>query len=60
MEKDPRKWYRCTTRDEMVALVKKGFDYTNFRPDKFNKGKNVYYFERTPELEKVVGEKLNK
>jgi hypothetical protein len=54
MEKDLRKWYRCETRREMVELIKMGFDYTNFRPDKFNKGKNVYYFERTDELEKAV------
>ena len=44
-------WYRCTTREEMVKLVNAGFDYTNFRKDKYNDGNNTYYFERTKELE---------
>ena len=44
-------WYRCTTRDVMIRLVVAGFDYTNFRKDRFNDGRFTYYFERTKELE---------
>lgn len=50
-EKD---WYRCTSREEMVLLVASGFDYTNFRPDKYNNGNNTYFFERTSKLEKFL------
>ena len=49
--KDERNWYRCTTREEMVKLIVAGFNYTNFRKDKFNEGNFTYYFERTKELE---------
>ena len=49
--KDERKWYRCTTREEMVKLIIAGFDYTNFRKDRFNDNNFTYYFERTKELE---------
>ncbi len=49
--KDEKKWYRCTTRGEMVLLVALGFDYTNFRADKYNNGNNTYFFERTKKLE---------
>lgn len=48
--KDERNWYRCTTREEMVLLVVAGFDYTNFRKDKYNNGNNTYFFERTEKL----------
>ena len=44
-------WYRCTTREEMVKLIVAGFNYTNFRKDRFNDGNFTYYFERTKELE---------
>ena len=47
-------WYRCTTRDEMIKLVVAGFDYTNFRKDRFNDGNITYYFERTKELENYL------
>ena len=49
--KDEKNWYRCTTREEMVKLIVAGFNYTNFRKDKFNDGNFTYYFERTKELE---------
>ena len=49
--KDEKNWYRCTTREEMVKLVVAGFNYTNFRKDRFNDGNFTYYFERTKELE---------
>lgn len=52
--KDPKNWYRCETREEMVKLVNAGFNYTNFRKDKFSNGENVYYFERTLELDKYL------
>lgn len=52
--KDEKNWYRCTTREEMIYLIENGFNYTNFRPDKFNEGKNTYYFERTKQLEKFL------
>ena len=35
----------------MVKLVVAGFNYTNFRKDRFNDGNFTYYFERTKELE---------
>ena len=47
-------WYRCTTRDEMIKLVVAGFDYTNFRKDRFNDGNITYYFERTKKLENYL------
>ena len=34
--KDEKNWYRCTTREEMVKLIIAGFNYTNFRKDKYN------------------------
>ena len=49
--KDEKNWYRCTTREEMVKLVVAGFNYTNFRKDRFNDGDFTYYFERTKELD---------
>lgn len=49
--RDEKNWYRCTSREEMVNLVIKGFNYTNFRKDKFNNGNLTYYFERTKDLE---------
>ena len=49
--KDEKNWYRCTTREEMVNLIVAGFNYTNFRKDRFNEGNFTYYFERTKELE---------
>ena len=49
--KDEKNWYRCTTREEMVKLIVAGFNYTNFRKDRFNDGRFTYYFERTKELE---------
>lgn len=49
--KSETNWYRCTTREEMVRLVENGFNYTNFRKDKYNNGNLTYYFERTKELE---------
>lgn len=52
--KNEKNWYRCTTREEMVLLVASGFDYTNFRPDKYNNGNNTYFFERTEKLEKFL------
>ena len=52
--KDERNWYRCTTREEMVKLIVAGFNYTNFRKDKFNEGNFTYYFERTEELENYL------
>lgn len=52
--KDPKNWYRCTTREEMIRLIEAGFNYTNFRKDKFNNGENVYYFERTLDLDKYL------
>ena len=52
--KDPQNWYRCTTREEMIKLINAGFNYTNFRKDKFNNGENVYYFERTLDLDKYL------
>ena len=39
--KDERNWYRCITREEMVLLIAAGFDYTNFRADKYNNGNNL-------------------
>ena len=35
----------------MVKLIVAGFNYTNFRKDRFNDGNFTYYFERTKELE---------
>ena len=52
--KDERNWYRCTTREEMVLLIAAGFDYTNFRADKYNNGNNTYFFERTEKLNKFL------
>lgn len=52
--KDERNWYRCITREEMVLLVAAGFDYTNFRSDKYNNGNNTYFFERTEKLNKFL------
>ena len=49
--KDEKNWYRCTTREEMVKLIVAGFNYTNFRKDRFNDGNFTYYFERTKELD---------
>lgn len=49
--KDERNWYRCTTREKMVELINAGFNYTNFRREKYNDGNFTYYFERTQELE---------
>ena len=49
--KDEKNWYRCTTREEMVKLVVAGFNYSNFRKDRFNDGNFTYYFERTKELD---------
>lgn len=49
--KDERNWYRCTTREEMEKLVVAGFDYTNFRKEKYNNGNLTYFFVRTKELE---------
>lgn len=54
MMKDERNWYRCTTREEMVKLIVAGFNYTNFRKDKFNEGNFTYYFERTEEFENYL------
>lgn len=47
-------WYRCTTREEMIRLICDGFDYTNFRKDRFNDGNITYYFKRTKELEEYL------
>ena len=47
--KDETKWYRCITRKEMKQLIEAGFDYTNFRKDKYNNGNITYFFERTKE-----------
>ena len=52
--KDEKNWYRCTTREEMVSLVVAGFNYTNFRKDKYNNGDNTYYFKRTEQLENYL------
>lgn len=52
--RDEKKWYRCTRRDEMIELINAGFNYTNFRKDKYNNGDNTYYFERTKELENYL------
>lgn len=52
--RDEKNWYRCTTREEMVKLVIAGFNYTNFRKDKYNNGNDTYYFERTTELEEYL------
>ena len=49
-----KNWYRCLTRDEMKKLIDVGFDYTNFRKDRFNNGNITYYFERTEKLEKYL------
>ncbi len=49
--KNETNWYRCTTRDEMVKLIEAGFNYTNFRKDRFNDGNITYFFERTKALE---------
>lgn len=38
----------------MIKLVTVGFDYTNFRKDKFNNNNNTYYFERTKKLEEYL------
>ncbi len=38
----------------MVLLVAVGFDYTNFRADKYNNGNNTYFFERTENLNKFL------
>lgn len=47
-------WYRCTTRKEMVKLINAGFDYKNYRNDKYNDNNVTYFFERTKELEKYL------
>lgn len=47
-------WYRCTTREEMLKLLNAGFDYKNYRVEKYNDNKNTYYFERTEELDKYL------
>lgn len=52
--KDEKNWYRCTTREEMVRFIIAGFNYTNFRKDKYNNGNDTYYFERTKELENYL------
>lgn len=52
--KTEKNWYRCTTREEMVLLIAAGFDYTNFRADKYNNGNNTYFFERTDKLNKFL------
>lgn len=52
--KSEKNWYRCTTREEMIKLVTVGFDYTNFRKDKFNNNNNTYYFGRTKKLEECL------
>lgn len=52
--KNETNWYRCTTRKEMIKLISAGFSYTNFRKDKYNNGKNTYFFERTTELENYL------
>ena len=49
--RNEKNWYRCTTRGEMVKLIVAGFNYTNFRKDRFNDGNFTYYFERTKELD---------
>ena len=49
--KDEKNQYRCTTREEMAKLIVAGFNYTNFRKDRFNDGNFTYYFERTKELD---------
>lgn len=38
----------------MKKLIDVGFDYTNFRKDRFNNGNITYYFERTETLEKYL------
>lgn len=52
--RDEKNWHRCTTREEMQKLIIAGFDYTNFRKDKYNDGNFTYYFERTKELENYL------
>ena len=52
--KTEKNWYRCTTREEMVLLIAAGFNYTNFRADKYNNGNNTYFFERTDKLNKFL------
>ena len=47
-------WYRCTTREEMVKLIVAGFDYKNYRNDKYNDNNATYFFERTKELEEYL------
>lgn len=52
--KDPKNWYRCITREKMLKLLNAGFNYTNFRKERFNNGENVYFFERTSEFDKYL------
>ena len=52
--KAEKNWYRCTTKEEMVLLIAAGFNYTNFRADKYNNGNNTYFFERTDKLNKFL------
>lgn len=35
-------------------LIAAGFDYTNFRADKYNNGNITYFFERTERLNKFL------
>lgn len=52
--KNETKWYRCTTREEMLKLIEAGFSYTNFRKDKYNDNNLTYFFEKTKELENYL------
>lgn len=52
--KSEKNWYRCVTREEMVLLVAVGFDYMNYRADKYNNGNITYFFERTEKLDEFL------
>jgi len=52
--KEEKNWYRCTTREQMVVLIAAGFDYINFRADKYNNGNITYFFERTEKLNRFL------
>lgn len=52
--KSEKSWYRCVTREEMVLLVAVGFDYMNYRADKYNNGNITYFFERTEKLDEFL------
>lgn len=47
-------WYICANREEMLRLIMAGFDYKNFRREKWNDGNPVYYFERTLDFQEYL------